>query len=438
MDVMIVGAGYVGLSMGAVLSSKHNVVLIDINKEVVDSINAGKSPIHEEGIKDLLQPAIDDGNLRACNTVSEVGKIDIILVCVGTPSNEDGSVNLSFVEDVVNNLIEHLTNLVDDYAVIALKSTVPPGTTRHLLLERISELPVSKHVAIAFNPEFLREGTAIQDALNPDRIVIGTEDERAFQTLQSMYVEIVGERSVFVKTGIESAELCKYAANSFLATKISFANEWANLCEKIQGADIDEVMNAVSLDHRISANFFGAGVGYGGSCFPKDVQGAIRFAEKFDVNFPILAATHEMNASRPLHILSLLNQEVSDLQDKKIAILGLTFKPGTDDTRDSPALRVLELLRQKNACVCVHDPLASRIELEQQRTSAVTLTDNVETCTKDADACILLTDWGIYKELGLKKLTESMNNKVFIDGRRVFANEKIPEDIIYRTVGSHI
>jgi len=436
MKIMIVGAGYVGLSMGAVLSRKHDVVLFDINKKVVDSINAGTSPIHEEGIGNLLQSAISDGCLRACNTASEAGTIDIILVCVGTPSNEDGSVNLSFVEDAVNNLIEHLSDLLDSYTVIALKSTVPPGTTRQLLLDRISETPYSKHVGIAFNPEFLREGTAIQDALNPDRIVIGTEDDRAFQALHNMYTEIVDNHPVYVKTGIESAELCKYAANSFLATKISFANEWANLCEKIPGADIDEVMNAVSLDRRISASFFGAGVGYGGSCFPKDIQGAIRFAESLNVDFPILAATQKTNASRPHHILSLLNLEVPDLQDKKIAVLGLAFKPGTDDTRDSPALRVIELLRQKSARICIHDPLASRIKLE--RSSDVTLTDSVETCTKNADACILLTDWGIYKELGLKQLTEPMNNKVFIDGRRVFADEKLPEGIIYRTVGSHI
>ena len=196
-------------------------------------------------------------------------------------------------------------------------------------------------------------------------------------------------------------------------------------------------MRAVALDRRISADFFGAGIGYGGSCFPKDVQGAIRFAESLYVDFPILVATQKMNASRPHHILSLLNLEVPVLQDKKIAILGLAFKPSTDDVRESPSLRVLELLRQKNARIYVHDPLASRIDQEQLLELDVTLTDNVETCTKHADACILATSWGIYKELGLKQLTDPMKNKVFIDGRRVFADEKHPEDIIYRTMGTH-
>ncbi|MFO7837725.1 MAG: UDP-glucose/GDP-mannose dehydrogenase family protein [Candidatus Thorarchaeota archaeon] len=437
MRIMIVGAGYVGLSLGVVLSTKHEIMLRDIDGRTVDKINAGISTIHEDGIENRLKSAVSDGRLRACNAMNESGSRDVVFICVGTPSNNDGSVNLSSVESAVDDVLETLPSLIDDYITIAIKSTVPPGTTRRALLDRISSTPYSKKVGVAFNPEFLREGTAIQDALNPDRIVIGTEDNRAFQTLRDMYAVIVHNKPEYVQTSMESAELCKYVANSFLATKISFANEWANLCERIPNADIDEVMKAVSLDSRISGDFFGAGVGYGGSCFPKDVEGAIRFAESISEDVSILRATEKVNASRPKRLLSILRNEVPDLKNKKIAVLGLAFKPGTDDTRTSPTLRVLELLRQTNARICIHDPLVNRMPTEGLCPSDIILTDNIETCMQNVDACILVTAWDIYKEMGLERLTESMNNKVFIDGRRVFVEEEPPKDVIYRTIGTH-
>lgn len=433
MRIMIIGAGYVGLSLGVVLSKEHNVTLVDIDTEMIDKINAGKSPIHEEGIANLLESAVSNGHLEASNTMTESDANDAILICVGTPSNNDGSVNLSNVEAAVENLPDP----IGDYTTIALKSTVPPGTTRGLLLDRISTTPYSDRVGIAFNPEFLREGTAIRDVLNPERVVIGTEEDRTYQILRGMYADVVHNTPEYVRTSIESAELCKYVANSFLATKISFANEWANLCEKIPNADIDEVMKAVSLDSRISGDFFGAGVGYGGSCFPKDVEGAIRFAESIFEDASILRAIQNVNASRAKRLLSILEEEISDTNSKKVAVLGLAFKPGTDDTRESPALQVVAMLSQRNARLCIHDPLADRMSLEHLHDSEITLTNDINTCMQNADACVLVTDWDIYKQIGLDGLTESMNNKVFIDGRRVFAEEEPPEDVVYRTMGTY-
>ena len=328
MKILIIGAGYVGLSTGVVLSEAHQVQLIDIDSKKVDMINQGNSPIYEEGIEELLRTQIANNQLRAITPEEEIGTTNAVFIAVGTPSGPDGAVDLSQIVSAVDFLIDNLNKILGEYLLIIMKSTVPPGTTRKYILSRIEELGMSDRIGVVFNPEFLREGSALVDARNPDRTVIGCSTEKEFETARSLYTEVIGEKTgVYVRSTLESAELCKYVSNSFLATKISFANEMANIAEKIPGADIDEVMMCVGLDSRISPKFFGSGAGYGGSCFPKDTAGLIQLAKGHDVKTHILEATDEVNAGRPIKLVDMLESLVGNLRGKKIAVLGIAFKP---------------------------------------------------------------------------------------------------------------
>ena len=438
MRVLIVGAGYVGLSTGVILALKHKVTLMDIDIGRVQSINRGQCPIIENNLERLLRETRLSGNLSAIHVDGKVTEQDVILICVGTPQMADGSVNLDFLSQAVEMLLERVDEWISEFTVIGIKSTVPPGTCRSKLLSEIPE-SLKARIGAVFNPEFLREGSAIEDSLNPDRVIIGASDSRSFSAIKEMYRECLRNPDVpYVETNLETAELSKYVSNSFLATKISFANEVANLAEKIPGVDLEDVMKLVGMDHRISSSFFKAGAGYGGSCFPKDVAGLIRYAKgSFNVDLEILGAVQTVNSDRPKKLIQMLKECVGDIRGRKLALLGLAFKPGTDDIRESPTLKIVGLLHDDRPDIWVHDPLMAKIRADSLSDKVAMLTDNIDECTRDAYACMLITDWSIYKEIGLEELTNNMKNRVFIDGRRVFAKAAIPKGIIYRVVGTY-
>ncbi|MFX1484848.1 MAG: UDP-glucose dehydrogenase family protein [Promethearchaeota archaeon] len=437
MRVMIIGSGYVGLCMGVVLAKAHEVTLVDIDKHKVDMINDGKSPIYETDIDEFLNNAIARGTLIAKTTDDTFEPQDVIMIAVGTPSAEDGSVNLEYFQNAVDWIFSRESELCNhEFCVICVKSTVPPETTTNLVQTRIDKSNLSNRLATVFNPEFLREGKAIQDSLNPDRIVIGTDNPRAAQTIQSMYESCIENESTFVNLSRESAELCKYTSNCFLATKISFANEIANIAEKIPNADIEDVMYGVGLDSRISPLFFGSGAGYGGSCFPKDTLGLILFAERtYGVEVPILHAVDSVNKVRPKKLVDLLLECIPNLSGKKIALLGLAFKPDTDDTRYSPTYKVIDLLHSEGADVWIHDPMMKKILENVGPIPNIKIAETIEHCLSEADGCILITDWSDYKSESLEQLLSPMKTKIFIDGRRVFAKQPPSDNIIYRTIG---
>ena len=436
MNVLIIGAGYVGLSMGVVLAKSHDVTLVDIDESKVAMINRKESPIHERDMDDLLADAISRNKIRAITPAEPIGNQNLVLICVGTPSMEDGSVDLSYVDKATDMVFKRIEEILDDYCVIGIKSTVPPGTTREFVSEKIAKMGYMDRLGVVFNPEFLREGSAIADATNPDRIIIGADDYKASQVLKKLYQEVLGDAANNVITiSLESAELCKYVNNAFLATKISFANEIANITERVSGADIDEVMRAVGEDSRISPKFFGSGAGYGGSCFPKDVAGLMNFAEKnLGVTTHVLRAIQLVNSERPARVVNLLLEELPSLKGKKVSVLGLAFKPGTDDTRESPALKIIDLLHEHGADVWAHDPLVREMDLSHLEEKAQ-ITDNLEECLNDSAACVLVTEWEEYIQRGLAGLTELMQGNLLIDGRRVFTDAEIPEGVSYRAIG---
>lgn len=436
MNVLIIGAGYVGLSMGVVLAKSHDVTLVDIDESKVGMINRKESPIHERDMDNMLADAVSRNKIRAITPAEPIGNQNLVLICVGTPSMEDGSVDLSYVDKAADMIFERIEEILDNYCVIGIKSTVPPGTTRRLVSEKIAKMGYTDRLGVVFNPEFLREGSAIADATNPDRIIIGASDYKASQVLRKLYQDVLGDAASNVITiSLESAELCKYVSNAFLATKISFANEIANITECVSGADIDEVMRAVGEDSRISPKFFGPGAGYGGSCFPKDVAGLMDFAERnLGVTTHILNAIQKVNSERPARVVNLLLKELPSLKGKKVSVLGLAFKPGTDDTRESPALKIIDLLHEHEADVWAHDPLVHEMDLDHL-TEKVQLTENLEECLNSSVACILVTEWEEYIQRGLAGLTDLMQGNILIDGRRAFTDTKIPEGVSYRTIG---
>ncbi|MFW9964731.1 MAG: UDP-glucose dehydrogenase family protein [Candidatus Sifarchaeia archaeon] len=437
MRVLIIGSGYVGLCMGVVLAKAHNIILVDVDRSKVDMINRAETPIYEKDIDGMLQNAINKGTLKAKTPDDAFEPHDVVMIAVGTPSNDDGSVNLDYLKNALGWLFSRESELCnDEFCVICIKSTVLPGTTTSLVQKRIDENNLGSRMKAVFNPEFLREGNAIQDSLKPDRIVIGSDSQRATDVIRSMYESCIETNTVYAEMSRESAEVCKYASNCFLATKISFANEIANIVEKIPNADIEDIMHGVGLDTRISPHFFRSGAGYGGSCFPKDTLGLISLAEQIlRVDVPILRAVDNVNRIRANRLVDMLLECNPDISGKKIAILGLAFKPDTDDTRDSPSYKVIDLLHSNDAEIWIHDPMMKRILEKGDMISNVHIAGSIDECLSEADGCILVTDWSDYKNTSLSTIVKPMRTKIFIDGRRVFAKEKPPEDVTYRTVG---
>jgi UDPglucose 6-dehydrogenase len=417
MDISIVGTGYVGLPAGAGLASKgnHNITCVDIDEEKVEKINNGECPIYEEDLPELLDEVVSEGKLKATtDTTNAIKNTDITFLAVGTPMSDDGSINLDYIKQAAEDIGEGLKEK-EGYHVVVVKSTVVPKTTEEEVIPRLeekSDKTAGEDFGVCMNPEFLREGTALNDFLNPDRIVIGELDEKSGDQIMEMYEDFDAPK---IRTSLRAAELIKYASNSLLATKISFINEIGNLCKEL-GIDVYEVADGVGLDHRVKRDFLDSGAGFGGSCFPKDVRAVASFIEEQGIEADILNSTIDVNQKQKTKLVELLEQRVGNVEGKEIAVLGLAFKPGTDDIRESPAIDIISELKEKGASVRGYDPKA--IENMKEKHSDISYTETKEEVLEDADAALLVTDWPEFNEISRRDL-KKMNNSILLEGRRM-------------------
>ncbi len=419
MTITFIGHGYVGLVTASIFADLGNKVwVIGRDPKKIKDLKKGKSPFFEPGLEELVKRNIRAKRLFfTLDYKPSVSDSDIVFIAVGTPPNKTGDAELLGVFAVAENIGKNLKG----YTVIATKSTVPPGTNKRIkqLIDEVK--PHEATFDIASVPEFLREGTAIQDTLAPDRIVIGTENKRAQNLLIELHKPIDRQ---FVLTNLETAELIKYASNSFLATKISFANAIAKLSELV-GADGIAVIEGLGLDKRIGNEFLAPGPGYGGSCFPKDVKALIAIAKNYDYSFALLDEVEKINGQAKRDIVRKARKLLTDLNKKTIGILGLSFKPNTDDMRDAQSVDIIEMLKQERASIKAFDPQA--MANAKRIITNVEFCDNVYDVAKGSDALIIITDWNEFKELDFKKIKKLMKNLIIIDGRNIYNPEKMRE-----------
>jgi UDPglucose 6-dehydrogenase len=412
----MIGAGYVGLVSAACFSEfGWTVVCLDKDKERIASLKRGEVPIYEPGLDDLLQRNLAAGRLSFSSDLGPaVAKADLIFLAVGTPMRRgDGHADLSYIHAAVAELAPHL----DGFTVITTKSTVPVGTSREIA-RRLRQLRPDAEFAVCSNPEFLREGSAIQDFTHPDRVLVGCEDPRAQEVMERLYKPLALRNAPIIFVSPESAELAKYAANAFLAMKISFINEIADLCEEV-GADVQEVAGAIGKDRRIGDKFLHPGPGYGGSCFPKDVSALVRTAREARSPLSLVEQVQRINDERKIAIASRIERVAGgSVRGKVVAVLGVTFKPNTDDMREAPSLVVVPMLQERGATVRAYDP--------QGRKHGEGLLPGVEWCggaleaAKDADITVVLTEWNEFRALDLAALRATMRGNVLVDLRNVY------------------
>ena len=417
MNIAMIGAGYVGLVSGACFAEfGASVTCIDVDASKIARLDQGRLPIYEPGLDELVRRNVEQGRLRFTTAFDgSVGDAELIFIAVGTPSRRgDGHADLSFVYDAVRQIAPLLRN----YSVVVDKSTVPIGTARQV--ERIiAEVNPEADFDVASNPEFLREGAAIGDFMRPDRVVIGVESGRAEEKLRALYRPLNLVEVPLVVTSLETAELIKYAANAFLATKISFINEMAALCEAV-GADVHAVARGIGLDGRIGRKFLHPGPGYGGSCFPKDTLALVRTAQEFGTPSRIIESVVEVNAAQRRRMIAKIRTALGGSEaGKVIAVLGLTYKPETDDVRESPSLAILPPLVEKGARVRATDPHGIA-EARGHLPDAIEYVDDVYETFEGADAVVLLTEWNAYRGLDLEEVKRRMRGNVFIDLRNVY------------------
>ena len=452
MRVCVIGTGYVGLVTGVCLSHiGHDVICVDNNEEKVKLMQSGQSPIYEPGLSELMKSSAESGKLHFTSDLAKgVAHGEILFIAVGTPPLPTGESDTRYVEAVARGIGANLNG--NSYKVIVNKSTVPIGSgdwVRMIVLDGVKERQkatgadndTEANFDVVSNPEFLREGSAVYDTFNPDRIVLGSDSDKAIAMMQELYQPLVSrefaeDKSLppvsVVVTDLSSAEMIKYAANSFLATKISFINEVANICDRV-GADVTQVAKGIGLDSRIGSKFLQAGIGWGGSCFPKDVSALIHTADDYGYNAELMKAAVNVNNRQRSIALEKLQQELKILKGKTIGLLGLTFKPDTDDMRDAPALTLIEQLNRLGARVKAYDPIVSQSGLSHGL-SGVIIETNTEMLADGCDALVLVTDWKEFQKLDYSKMAKLMNNPVIIDGRN-FLDRKALEAIGFRYLG---
>jgi len=436
MNISIVGTGYVGLVSGACLSETGAIVnCIDVNQAKIDNLNNGIMPIYEPGLEDIVKRNVQKERLFFKTKLSEVvNDSDAIFIAVGTPPDEDGSADLKYVVGVAREIGQHLNN----YTVVITKSTVPVGTAKKVKAAIQGELDkrgVQVEFDVASNPEFLKEGNAVDDFLKPDRIVVGVESERAEKVLNRLYKPFLLNNHPLIVMDITSSEMTKYAANSMLATKISFINDIANLCE-IVGADINLVRKGIGSDSRIGNRFLYPGVGYGGSCFPKDVQALIKTAHDLNYDLKVLQAVEEVNKYQKTVLFNKINSHFEgNLAGKTIAIWGLSFKPETDDMREAPSLVLISQLLEHGANVQAYDPIASH-EAQRILGDAIKYSKDMYEALIGVDALAVVTEWSEFRMPNFKVMEKLMGNKVIFDGRNVLDIEQIIEfGFKYHSIG---
>jgi len=413
----IVGTGHVGLVYAVAFSLQgHTVVGTDVDAGAIASLKAGKATFYEPGLQSALTKARRTKRLAFSTEIaSEAARAEVVFLAVGTPSREDGSIDTSFVESAARTVGEALGSGAA-YRVVVVKSTVVPGTTETVVrpaLEAASGQEAGRDFGLAMNPEFLREGSAVEDAMRPDRIVIGSLDARSGAALAKVYAK---NRCKKLRTDLRTAEMIKYATNSFLATKVSFANELADLCDALGGLDVDRVVEGMALDARINPRFLKAGLGFGGSCFPKDVRALLAAGRARGYDSFLLQATLDVNEVQPLRAVALAERAAGDLRGKRVAILGLSFKGGSDDIRESRAIPLARLLLEKGAVVVGTDPEAGAAF--QAAVPAVEIAPDVASALARADVAIVHNDWPAWRKLRAKDFA-GMRRKVVVDGRRI-------------------
>jgi UDPglucose 6-dehydrogenase len=429
--IAVVGTGYVGLVTGTCFAETGNhVVCIDIDKNKVDKMLNGEIPIYEPNLSVLFERNIKANRLKfTTDLVEGIKDAEIIFLALPTPPGEDGSADLSYILGVA----EQLGKIMTDYKVIVDKSTVPVGTA-----EKVHNM-IAKNASVDFdvvsNPEFLREGFAVDDFMKPDRVVIGSSSDKAQKIMEQLYKPFVRQGNPILFMDEKSAELTKYAANSFLATKITFMNEIANFCELV-GADVDKVRIGIGSDDRIGKRFLFPGIGYGGSCFPKDVQALVNSGNENAFSFEILKAVMNVNENQKTILLpKIKNYFRGNLEGKKIALWGLAFKPDTDDIREAPALYMIDALTKEGATICAYDPEAMK-NIEKEIGDKISYANNEYEALKDADALVICTEWGVFRNPDFDRIGELLKDKVIFDGRNLFDSEEMNEKgFYYNSIG---
>ena len=429
MRIAVVGTGYVGLVTGTCFSEMGvHVTCVDVDERKIDALKQGTIPIYEPGLETLVHKNMKSGRLHFSTRLEDVlDDVDVVFSAVGTPPDEDGSADLKYVLEVARTIGQHLNH----YVVVVTKSTVPVGTAlkvKKVIDEELKRREVNIEFDVASNPEFLKEGNAVKDFMSPDRVVVGVESERARKIMARLYKPfmIVSDRLIF--TDIPSAEMIKYAANSMLATRISFMNDIANLCELV-GADVNMVRKGIGSDTRIGKKFLYAGCGYGGSCFPKDVKALIKTAADNGYSMRVLQAVEEVNADQKLVLFRKLVKYYGDeqaLHGKVIALWGLSFKPETDDMREAPSLVLIDLLLKAGATVKVYDPVAMD-ECRRRIGDSVTYATNMYDAAQGADALMLVTEWKELRMPNVETLRQEMRGRLILDGRNILDGEELQQ-----------
>ncbi len=434
MKIAVVGTGYVGLVTGTCFAETGNhVICVDIDTDKVNKLNAGQITIYEPGLEKLFERNRKEGRLYFTTSLEEgIKDASIIFLALPTPPGEDGSADLKYVLGVA----DHLGKIMNDYKVIVDKSTVPVGTAEKV------RVAIAKNAKVEFdvvsNPEFLREGVAVEDFMKPDRVVIGTSSEKAKKVMGNLYAPFVRQGNPIIFMDEASAELTKYAANAFLATKITFMNEIAQLCERL-GADVDMVRRGIGSDDRIGKRFLFPGIGYGGSCFPKDVQALARSADDADYDFQILDAVMDVNEKQKLHFIPKIKDYFkNNIKGKRFALWGLAFKPNTDDIREAPALYIIDALLKEGASVTAFDPEAMS-NVRKQVGDKIQFAESHYEALQNADALIIATEWSEFRTPDFDKISATLKNKAIFDGRNLFELDRMKElGFYYVSVGRKI
>ncbi|NSW89048.1 UDP-glucose/GDP-mannose dehydrogenase family protein [bacterium] len=430
MNICVIGSGYVGLVTGSCLAdSGNNVICLDIDKDKISSLKKGKIGIYEPGLSSVVERNVKSNRLKfTTDYKSAIESSEIIFLAVPTPPNEDGSANLEYIKKAAEQLSIHMNS----YKIIVTKSTVPVGTTS--MVKDLVRSKTNHEFDVASNPEFLKEGSAINDFMFPDRIVIGVESLKAEKKLKELYEPFTRKEFRLVVVDIRSSELSKYASNAMLATRISFINEIANLCEKV-GADIESVRKIMSEDKRIGKHFIFPGLGYGGSCFPKDVKSLIDIGRQNLTEMKVCSAVDKVNANQRVNFFSKIEKYFNGLKNRKFALWGLSFKPNTDDIREAPSIDIARSLIGSGANVYAHDPVASDNFKELFSDSIVFSNDNYK-ILKDCDALIINTEWSEYKQPDFEKIKNLLKTPVIFDGRNLYNKEKMSDlGFFYSNIG---
>ena len=436
MKIAVVGTGYVGLVTGTCFAETGNkVTCVDINTAIIDKLNNGQITIYEPGLEKLFLRNQKEGRLTFTTSLEDgIKDAQIIFLALPTPPGEDGSADLKYILGVANNLGSLIRK--DDFKVIIDKSTVPVGTADKVKAAILANGGNENSFSVVSNPEFLREGVAVEDFMKPDRVVIGSSNDRAKKIMNDLYAPFVRQGNPIIFMDEKSAELTKYAANSFLATKITFMNEIAILCELL-GADVDMVRKGIGSDERIGKRFLFPGIGYGGSCFPKDVQALAKSSTEVNYTFKLLDAVMDVNEKQRLHLLPKINKYFKgDLTGKHFALWGLAFKPNTDDIREAPALYLIDALIAAGASITAFDPEAMNNLKETEQGKKVTFSENQYDALQNADALIIATEWSVFRTPDFDKINSLLKTKIIFDGRNVFDLTQMEEmGYHYESVG---